>query len=326
MAEERSQRARGGPSGFQLFESKLHPPPTRPAMVSRTALVDRLIASRDVRITSVVAPAGYGKTTLLAEWAQRDPARFAWLSIDQHDNDPELLLSYTAAALDRVEPIDPELLQRSRRRGSPAAAASRVASAMSSMTEPVVLVFDHVELLHNDECLDTIAELALHVPDGSRLAMATRGEPPLPIPRLRAGGEVTEVDVGDLAMDASEARALLEAAGVVLAGTDVDKLIERTEGWPVGLYLAALALKAGGSEQNAGNLFSGDDRLVAEYLRSEVLIGLSDSEVTILDPHGGARSHDGAPVRRGARRSGFGRCARVSRAFESPGRRPGPAG
>ena len=153
---------------------------------------------------------------------------------------------------------------------------------MTSMTEPIVLVFDHVELLHNDECLDAIAELALHVPPGSRLGSATRTEPPLPMPRLRAGGEVNEVGVGDLAMDESEARALLEAAGVELDETDVKKLIERTEGWPVGLYLAALALRVGGSEQNAVTPFSGDDRLVAEYLRSEVLNGLSDAEVTFL--------------------------------------------
>ena len=115
------------------------------------------------------------------------------------------------------------------------------------MKEPVVLVLDHVESLQNHECLDTIAELALHLPAGSRLALGTRAEPPLPMARLRAGGDVVEVGVDDLAMTGSEGRALLDAAGVQLTDAEMDQLLDRTEGWPVGLYLAALALKAGGS-------------------------------------------------------------------------------
>ena len=116
----------------------------------RDALVDRLVATRDVPIASVVAPPGYGKTTLLAQWTQRDPARVAWLSLDRHDNDLGQLLSYTAAALDRVEHVDSDLLKPPSRRHSIAAAASRVAGAMSGMNEPVLLVFDHVEQLEND--------------------------------------------------------------------------------------------------------------------------------------------------------------------------------
>ena len=269
------------PPAPDLFESKLQPPPTRSALVSRAGLVDRLLAST-VPITSVVAPPGYGKTTLLSEWAQRDTARVAWLSIDRHDNDLGTLLSYTAAALDRVEPVDPELLRASGRSYSVASVASRVAGAMSGMKEPVVLVLDHVEALENDECLDTIAELALHLPSGSRLALATRGEPPLPMPRLRATRDVEEVGVDDLAMTQVEARLLLEGAGVSLTDADIDNVIARAEGWPVGLYLAALALKAGSSQQNAGVPFSGDDRLMAEYLRAEVLDRLSAEEVAFL--------------------------------------------
>ncbi len=163
-----------------------------------------------------------------------------------------------------------------------ATAASRVAAALSGMKEPVVLVLDHVESLQNDECLDTIAELALHLPSGSRLALGTRAEPPLPMPRLRAGGDVVEVGVDELAMTGLEGRALLDAAGVQLTDTEMDQLLERTEGWPVGLYLAALALKAGGSREHAGVPFSGDDRLMAEYLRTELLSNLSDAEVSFL--------------------------------------------
>ena len=151
---------------------------------------------------------------MLAEWSRRHPSRFAWLSLDRHDNDLGRLVSYTAAALERIEPIGSELLRPSVGGRSVAAVASRVAGAISAMKEPVVLVLDHVESLHNDDCRDTIAEVALHLPAGSRLALATRADPPLPMARLRVGGDVVEVGVDELAMKAPEARRLLDGAGV----------------------------------------------------------------------------------------------------------------
>jgi LuxR family maltose regulon positive regulatory protein len=267
----------------QILESKLRRPWVRPGIVSRTALVDRLLASHRVPVVSVVAPAGYGKTTLLAQWAEKR-GRTAWVSLDERDNDPELLLACAAAALDRVEGIDPELLRTRWLGGSSiaATAVTRLAGAMSAMTEPVALVLDHVELVSNQDCRDAVAALALHLPVGSQLAIATRGAPPLPMARLRAARDVVEVGTNDLAMDGSEALGLLAAVGVRLGDADHGQLIERTEGWPVGLYLAALAIKAGGPEENAGLRFSGDDRLMAEYLRSELLSRLSEDEVSFL--------------------------------------------
>ena len=262
-----------------LFETKLHPPTAHASLISRSALIERLDAS-DVPITVVAAPPGYGKTTLLAEWSRRHPSRFAWLSIDRYDNDLGRLMSYTAAALDRVDPIGSDVL-RPGGRPSVAAFASRLATAMSGMKEPV-LVLDHVEALQNDECLDTIAELALHLPAGSRLALGTRVEPSLPMARLRASGDVDEVGVDDLVMTGSEGRALLDAVGVQLTDAEMQQLLDRTEGWPVGLYLAALALKAGGSREHAGVPFTGDDRFMADYLRTELLERLSKAEVTFL--------------------------------------------
>jgi LuxR family transcriptional regulator, maltose regulon positive regulatory protein len=186
--------------------------------------------------------------------------------------------------LARVEAIDPELL-RTRWLGGPSIAATavtRLAGAMSAMREPALLVLDHVEQVSNQECRDAVAELALHLPVGSQLAIATRSAPPLPMARLRAAREVVEVGVDDLAMDTAEARVLLEGVGVRLGDDDHGQLIERTEGWPVGLYLAALAIKAGGPEATAGLRFSEDDRLVAEYLGSELLSRLSGDEVSFL--------------------------------------------
>ena len=259
----------------------MHPPQRRAALVSRAGLIDELDKS-DVPITVLAAPPGYGKTTLLAEWSRRHPSRFAWLSLDRHDNDLGRLVSYTAAALERIEPIGSELLRPSVGGRSVAAVASRVAGAIAAMKEPVVLVLDHVESLHNDDCRDTIAEVALHLPAGSRLALATRADPPLPMARLRVGGDVVEVGVDELAMKAPEARRLLDGAGVHINDAALDRLLERTEGWPVGLYLAALALQAGGSQDHAGLPFSGDDRLMADYLQSELLSLLSPAEVDFL--------------------------------------------
>ena len=212
------------------------------------------------------------------------PSRVAWLSLDERDNDPEILLAYAAAALDRVEPVDPEIYRR-RSPGSFSIASTavlRLTRAMSSMQAPVTLVFDHAEVLHNPVCRDAIAELSVHLPAGVQLALATRETPPVPLALLRSQGAVLEVGAADLAMDAADAGALLANAGVHLDADEAASLIERTEGWPVGLYFGALAANAGAADDAVGLAFSGDDRLVAEYLRSELLDRLSPEHVTFL--------------------------------------------
>jgi LuxR family transcriptional regulator, maltose regulon positive regulatory protein len=270
-------------SSFELVESKLHPPPARPGIVDRIGLVERLLASHAVPVVCVVAPAGYGKTTLLAQWAQRTAHRVSWVSVDQRDNDPAVLLTYLAVALDRVEPIDPRIV---RGLGGPGAsivgAMARLAAAMAAMTQPVALVLDHLELLENQECLDVMAELAAQLPAGAQLLVASRARPPLPVALLRARGRVVELGVEELAMDDQEAHALLQGAGVGLDDAAVNELLGRTEGWPVGLYLAALAHKAGGSRGRAWAGFTGDDRFVADYLWSELLGQLPPERVAFL--------------------------------------------
>ena len=233
---------------------------------------------------AVVAPAGYGKTTLLAQWSQRCRRRTAWISLDGHDDDPGVLLSYVAAALDRVEPIEPDVLRSMR---SPAvvdlaALLRRLAGVLSTMREPFALVLDHVEVIKSRHSRDAIAELAMSLPPGSRLAMASRTAPPVPLSRLRAQGLVLDVTAADLAMGRGEARELVAAAGLVLGEEDLADLVQRTEGWPVGLYLATLALKAGASGREVGFAFHGDDRFLADYLRSEVLASLSPPEAELL--------------------------------------------
>jgi LuxR family transcriptional regulator, maltose regulon positive regulatory protein len=250
--------------------------------VERTALVDRLLAASAPSVISVVAPAGYGKTTLLAQWAERKEPRVAWVSLDHRDNDPVVLLTYIAVALDRIEPIHPRVFQALASSGAGIEVPRRLVSAMGRLHHPITLVLDHFEAVTNPECLDAIAALALGLPVQLQLAIGSRDALPLPAARLRAQGGVVEVGVDDLAMDPHDAGRLLLEAGVELAAADLDQLVGKTEGWPVGLYLAALAVKAGGSHTAARLPLTGEDRFIGDYLRSEFLDRVSPAEVSFL--------------------------------------------
>jgi LuxR family maltose regulon positive regulatory protein len=279
---DRTQGVRG--SAFDLVVSKLRHPPTRRGAVDRSPLIDRLAGDDSCPIVSVVAPPGYGKTTLLSQWAARDGPAFAWVSVDERDNDPKVLLTYVAAALERVAPVDPRVFAALASRGSsvPGSVVPRLGSAFASMTVPVVLVLDDVHLLSNRESRAALSVLAEHVPDGSRLVLAGRDEPPLRVARLRAEGRILEIGPGDLSLSRAEAESLLGAAGVRLDQDDVAALHRRTEGWPVGLYLAALYLREGGSLGGAAVSFGGDDRLVSEYVESEFLERISRRQRAFL--------------------------------------------
>ncbi|MGX7678499.1 LuxR C-terminal-related transcriptional regulator [Jatrophihabitans sp. DSM 45814] len=235
-------------------------------------------------IVSVAAPAGYGKTTLLAQWAAEGRQSFTWVSLDESDNDPKVLLACIAEALDEVEPIGGRVFDAARSSVSsvPGSVLPRVVSAFASMTSPVVLVLDDVHILRNRQSRAAVSLLAEHVPQGSRLVVAGRAEPPLRLPRLRAGGRVTEIRPLELSLSPDDAAALLRYAGLMLSEADVYELHQRTEGWAAGLYLAALCLREGGSLATAATSFGGDDRLVSEYLESEFLSRITPTERTFL--------------------------------------------
>ena len=266
---------------FELLESKFHAPVTRPGIVARTALVDRLAAAQ-VPVVTVVAPPGYGKTTLLAQLAERVWPRVAWVSCDDGDNDPVVLLSALAVALDRIEPIDPAVFWALASSGAGITVVPRFVSVIASMRLPVTVVLDHTEAVTNKGCLNTIAELVLHLPLGWRFALASRTIAPLPTARLRAQGGIVEVGAEDLAMSPEEASSLLEGVGVRPDMASTSELVQRTEGWPTGLYIAALAIRAGTRQSEAGLTFTGDDRFMGDYLRSELLDRVSGSEVSFL--------------------------------------------
>jgi LuxR family transcriptional regulator, maltose regulon positive regulatory protein len=269
---------------FPILESKLAPAPGRPGIVSRGNLLDQLEASAATPVVAVCAPAGYGKTVLAAEWAERDPRPFVWLSIDRQDNDPAVLLTYLAVGLDRVEPIDPAVLSALASRGASIThtVLPPLASALSSKALPVVVVLDDVHLLHDQEGLDALAVLVDHLPPGSQLVVISRAEPPLPMARWRAEGRLVELGPGDLAMGPVEAGLLLRAARVELPDPEVAELTRRTEGWPVALYLAALSIKTQHPRNGAGVGLSSRERFLADYLQSALLAGLSPTEVQFL--------------------------------------------
>ena len=234
---------------FDLVRSKLLRPLVRAGTIRRVSLLDGLADGDPRRIVSVVAPPGYGKTTLLSQWAGQSGAAFAWVSVDERDNDPKVLLTYIAEALDGIEPVGGRVFDVLASAGSsvPGSVVPRLGSAFASMTMPVVLVLDDVHLLHDQECRAALSVLADHVPEGARLVLAGRTEPPLRVARLRAEGRILEIGPADLSLTCAEAATLLRDAGLALGADEVAELHRRTEGWPAGLYLAALYLREGGS-------------------------------------------------------------------------------
>ena len=265
-------------SPVDITEAKLLRPPQRLGTVNRPALVDRLIDSGTIPMIAIVAPAGYGKTTLLSDWAERDERSFAWVSVDEGDVDPVVFLSHVAMALDRIEPLEAGVFRAIASPGAanPGRAVRRLGAAISRSTRRFVLVLNELDRAHEQLCLDAVTSLAMHLPEGSAIAITARTVPEVGLPRFRADGRLLEIGVDDLALDAVAARHLLRGAGFLATKSEARELTEATEGWPVGLYLAALSHQ---QQQRSGVVppirFSGEDRFIVDYVRSEVLKPLS---------------------------------------------------
>ena len=254
-------------------------PVPRGRVVPRTALVERLLRAPE-RVVTVVAPPGYGKTTLLTQWVQGLGPRVAWVSCERADNDPATLWQRLVAELDKLEPVGDEAATILSTAGAEVEIVPSLVKAVSRIDPPVTIVLDHVEAITSRACTLSVAELALRVPDGWRLALASREAPPVPLSRLRLSGQVFEIGVDDLAMSHDEGAALLRQSGAEVSTSEADELVRRTEGWPAGIYLAALAIRSGAPVDASG--FTGDDRLVEDYLRSELLERLTEQQVDFL--------------------------------------------
>ena len=235
-------------------------------------------------MVAVVAPAGYGKTTLLAQWTERDPRLFAWLSFDRTFNDPAVLLTYLAFALAHAVDVGPEVYDCliAPHPAERSAVLAALASSVSRSPAPVVLVFDDVHLLTEAEGIQTLQTLAEHLPEGSQLAVAARREPPIGLARMRADGSVLDLTAHDLRFDSAEARELLAATGADLHGDQLADLVSRTDGWPAALYVAGLAGDAAAFPEMRPGHFTGEDRLLVDYVRSEFLDELLAEDLLFL--------------------------------------------
>src|SRR3954464_9711061 len=270
---------------FEPLESKLRPPRSSGRGVVRAALVDQLNRAGDTPVVMLCAGPGYGKTTALAQWAVSGEQRpFAWVSVDQHDNDPVVLLTYVAVAVDRVAPIDGRVFEALASPGASveATVVPRLGAALARLDRPIVLGLDDVHAIGNPRCIDAIVALACHVREGSQLALSTRDASPLPLGFLRTRGLGLELGPDDLRMDEQEARELLSATGLDISDEDVAELVRRTEGWPAGLYLAALSAGTTGFGPGDVGALTGNDPFVADFLQSELLAQLPPGELRFL--------------------------------------------
>lgn len=246
-------------------------------LVQRTALLNLLHGCSEP-VIAIVAPPGYGKTTLLNQLsASLD--RVARVACERAHNDPAALWRDIVSALDLLEssPSDVDALLAA---GAGVDVVPRLVASLSEGRRPVTVILDHFEIVTRAEAVTSVAELAVRFPPGWRLVLASRDALPLPVPRLRVERAVLEIGVDELAMDVDEASTLLRRSGAHLPAADTDRLVRRTEGWPAGLYLAALAVQDG---REAGALaFGGDDRLVDDYIRSELLARMSAEQTSFL--------------------------------------------
>jgi LuxR family maltose regulon positive regulatory protein len=248
------------------------PPPLRvgfesvpEALVARTHLVDRLIAARRVPVALIAAPAGYGKTVLVRQWAELDERPFAHVTLEEGHDDPALLARACAEALNLLSTDEDAVL-----------------GALATMGEPFVLVVENAHILRARRALDLLAAMIEQLGPGCQIALVSRTEPRLAVARLRANRRLVELRASDLVMTRAEAAALAKLSGLELDGEALDLVVTRTEGWPAGLYLAMLVAGEADDPEAAFTSFGGDDRLVADYLREEVLSGFRATEVEFL--------------------------------------------
>lgn len=260
-----------------VLATKLYVPAPRARAVSRPALIERLNEGLRAgrKLTLISAPAGFGKSSVLAEWIAgihevNASVRVAWLSLDDNDNDPERFLTYLVAALIRANPTLTTLHGDAPR--SVEETVTNLVNAVATGSDEMLLVLDDFHLIENPSVRDGVAFLLDNLPSTLHVAIASRSDPLLPVARLRAGGELTELRAADLRFSPDETAAFLtEMMGLALSPDDVATLESRTEGWIAGLQLAALSLRDRTDAAAFITGFAGSHRFVIDYLAEEVL-------------------------------------------------------
>ena len=260
-----------------LLETKLHVPRRRRGLVARPRLLERLSLQAESELTLVSAPAGFGKTTLLAEWlaaVAADGRPVAWLSLDKGDSDPVLFWTYLIGALQTAaEGVGERALSLLQSSQPPIETVlATLLNDLSALPNDVVLVLDDYHVIDAGDVQEGMAFLVEHLPPQLHLVIASRADPALPLARLRGRGELVEIRAADLRFTTDEAAAYLNGVmGLVLTARDVTALEGRTEGWIAALQLAALSMQ--GRDDVAAFIadFAGDDRYIVDYLAEEVL-------------------------------------------------------
>ncbi|MAU12902.1 MAG: LuxR family transcriptional regulator [Anaerolineaceae bacterium] len=259
----------------QILATKLYIPASRLGSVPRPRLTERLNVSLHGNLTLISAPAGFGKTTLIAEWINAHEHPTAWLSLDEGDSDPNRFLIYIIAALQNIAPeLGTGILNLLQAPQPPAidTLLTPLLNEMAAIPHKAVLVLDDYHVLDSQEIDAAMAFLIDNQPPQLHLVITTREDPPLPLARLRARGQLTELRAADLRFRADEAAIFLnQAMGLALSSEDVEALEQRTEGWIVGLQLAALSMQGQQDTHQFIQSFTGSHHFVLDYLIEEVL-------------------------------------------------------
>jgi LuxR family maltose regulon positive regulatory protein len=253
--------------------------------VVRQRLIDRLLASQDQRVVWIAAPAGYGKTTLLSQWAERERRRVAWVSLDRSDEDAAVLLKSVVASLDCAGLFDPRLSSSLTASASPVPelAVLRIAAALGEAPEPTLLVIDDAQVLTDSGAWDVLVGLIEHLPSEVQFAVATRDGRQGHLARLRAQDALAELGPADLGLDTVETAQLLRSLGHHVEPAEIRNLVDQSEGWPAALYLAARSRgreRAEGADQALS--VSGRDRSVADYISRELLALHSPADLEFM--------------------------------------------
>lgn len=257
-----------------LLRTKLFVPQSQHALVQRSHLTRKLALGQTRKLTLVCAPAGFGKTTLLSTWVSQSKQATAWLSLDQGDNDPTRFLVHLIAALQTLEPELGDAVSSLFQAPQPPQPESVLTHLINDVTGKSLsfcLVLDDYHLISNQTIHEAMAFLLEHLPPTRHLAIASRRDPPLPLARLRAQHELFEVRASDLRFTELEAETYLnDVMDLALSAEDINALQTRTEGWVVGLQLAAMSLQEHQNRPAFIQTFAGDNRYVLDYLLDEV--------------------------------------------------------
>ncbi len=258
-----------------ILATKLYIPSSRTKVVIRQRLVERLNAGLNGKLTLISAPAGFGKTTLISEWISACGRPTAWLSLDERDSDVTRFLNYFIAAIQSIVPaVGNEILEVLQSPPQPPTEVmlTSLLNEIATLKAPFLLVLDDYHLLDARPIDNALIFLLEHLPPQMHLVITTREDPNLPLARLRARRQLTELRAADLRFTADEAAAFLnQVMGLSLSAKDIRTLEERTEGWVAGLQLAAISLQGSADTEGFIQAFAGDHRYILDYLAGEVL-------------------------------------------------------